>query len=87
MKFIQWQTLPLHVLLHRCTDAVAEKGHPEATMAVKTVSESHQHFSPSLDVVIVPLPVSTVQPRAVLQILQVLGTNRRELGMDGALCS
>lgn len=72
----QWQRLPsVPTLLHRC----AEKGHPEASMAVTTVTEYHQRFLPCL-----PLPKSEVQLRAVVQIPQVLG---RKLGVDGALCT
>ena len=52
-----------------------------------TVTESHQHFLSSLDVVNVPSPMSKVQLRAVMQASQVLGTNRRKSGMDGALCT
>jgi len=54
-------------------------------MVVTTATEAHQHSLSSLDVVNVPSPVRKVQLRAVIQIPQVLETNRRKPGVDGAL--
>lgn len=65
-------------------DVVAEKGHSESQWLLK---ESLNLISISLLALMWLLPVSTVQLRAMLQIPQVLGTNRRKLGLDGALCS
>lgn len=77
MKFINGKACPRHLCCF--TDVVAEKTHPEASTAVTTVAEYHQHFLSRL-----PLPKSEVQLRAVMQIPQVLG---RKLGVDGALCT